>query len=98
MKALVIFSMATGWSPMGLKADSNLNLVVIYLFLQNGHSCWKLGSNLSLGKCLMSMMLPCINLSYHAYNPLVYPIPFQFSFNNIARLQEKNDQAFPVTL
>jgi hypothetical protein len=46
----------------------------------------------------MNMMLPCINLIYHAYNPLVYPIPFQITFNNTVRLQEKNDQAFPVTL
>lgn len=50
----------------------------------------------------MGMMLLRINLNYHAYNALVYPIPFQFSFiksvNNFALLQEDNDQAFPVTL
>ena len=46
----------------------------------------------------MSMMLPCINLRYHAYKPLVYPILFQFSFNQSVLLQEENDQAFPVTL
>lgn len=47
----------------------------------------------------MSMMLPCINLRYHAYKPLVYPILFQFSLtNNSVLLQEENDQAFPVTL
>jgi hypothetical protein len=46
----------------------------------------------------MNMMLPRINLIYHAYNSLVYPIPFQITFNNSIRLQETNDQAFPVTL
>ena len=45
----------------------------------------------------MGMMLPRINKNYHAYNALVYPIPFHFSFNTAA-LQEVNDQAFPVTL
>ncbi len=45
----------------------------------------------------MGMMLLRINLNYHAYNPLVYPISFQFLFTNSA-LQEDNDQAFPVTL
>lgn len=46
----------------------------------------------------MNMMLPRINLIYHAYNPLVYPIPFPITLNKTIRLQEKNDQAFPVTL
>jgi hypothetical protein len=47
----------------------------------------------------MSMMLLRINLRYHAYKPLVYPILFQFSFiNKSVLLQEENDQAFPVTL
>lgn len=46
----------------------------------------------------MGMMLPCINLNYHAYKSLVYPILFQFSFNKSVLRQEDNDQAFPVTL
>lgn len=45
----------------------------------------------------MDMMLLRINKNYHAYNVLVYPIPFHFSFNTAA-FQEVNDQAFPVTL
>lgn len=46
----------------------------------------------------MNMMLPCIKLTYHAYNSLVYPIPFQITFNKLLSLQENNDQAFPVSL
>lgn len=46
----------------------------------------------------MIMMLLCINLSYHAYKPLVNSIPLQFSYNKLSTPQEKNDQAFPVTL
>jgi len=44
----------------------------------------------------MGMMLPCINLNYHAYNQAVYPILFQNSLNNSIQTQEDNDQAFPV--
>lgn len=45
----------------------------------------------------MGMMLPCINLNYHAYNLLVYSILFTPNYNNLSLLQEDNDQAFPVT-
>lgn len=45
----------------------------------------------------MGMMLPCINLKYHAYRSQVYPILFQFPLNISALSQEDNDQAFPIT-
>lgn len=45
----------------------------------------------------MGMMLPRINLNYHAYNALVYSISFHFSFHKPVVLQENNDQAFPVS-
>jgi hypothetical protein len=46
----------------------------------------------------MGMMLLRINLNYHAYKSLVYPILFQFPSLKSVLLQEDNDQAFPVTL
>ena len=50
----------------------------------------------------MGMMLLRINLHYHAYNALVYPILFPLPFlnnsvNHSALSQEDNDQAFPIT-
>jgi hypothetical protein len=46
----------------------------------------------------MGMMLPCIKLNYHAYNPLVYPILFHSIFNHSSQFQEDNHQAFPCSL
>ena len=47
----------------------------------------------------MGMMLPCIKINYHAYNPEVDSILFSFTYNIQAlKLQEDNDQAFPISL
>lgn len=47
----------------------------------------------------MGMMLPCIKINYHAYNPEVDSILFSFIYTiQPATLQEDNDQAFPFTL